>query len=104
MALLKRRPQWVESFRLQSRPGSGRAFLGVLFWIWGVGGLILNGMSLGGLSGSVGVGTSSYLAAVNLFWIGGMLLFGIGALLANGDFSAVKQEEPNDVGDVRITR
>jgi hypothetical protein len=103
MALFKRKPRWVESFRLQSQPGGGRAFLGVMFWIWGLGGLILNGASLAGLSGSIGVGTSSYLAAVNLFWIGGMLLFGLGTLLSHNDFSAVKQAE-DDVGDVRITR
>lgn len=103
MALFKRKPLWVESFRLQSHVGGGRGFLTVLFWLWGAGGFILNGASLAGLSGSIGVGTSSYMSAVNLFWIGGMVLFGLGALLAQNDFSAVKEAEP-DVGDVRITR
>jgi len=103
VGLFKRRLRWVESFRLQAHAGGGRAFLTVLFWIWGLGGFVLNGASLAGLSGSIGIGTSSYMSAVNLFWIGGMLLFGLGALLATNDFSAVKPAE-DDVGDVRITR
>jgi hypothetical protein len=31
---------------------------------------------------NVGVGTSAYLAATAMFWIGRMILFGLGALIA----------------------
>jgi hypothetical protein len=56
----------------------------VLFWIWGILGLLINGMNWLSLSlsiGGVGVGSSSYAAAGNLFWIGGMVLFGLGAVI-----------------------
>ena len=35
------------------------------------------------LSGSVGVGTSTYMALGFLYWLGGTVLFGVAALSAN---------------------
>jgi hypothetical protein len=52
----------------------------IIFAIWGLLGLIINGMSFLTLTGNVGVGTSTYLAVGNLLWIGGMVLFGLGAM------------------------
>jgi hypothetical protein len=104
MGLFSKKQRWTETFRLEGRIGTGRGFLTVFFWFWGAGGLILLGASLGGLTGSIGVGTSAYLSAMCLFWIGGMVLFGLGALLARNDFSAVKPAEDYDAGDVRLTR
>jgi hypothetical protein len=54
-----------------------------VFWIWGFGGLLICGLNYHSLSGSVGVGTSTYMALGFLYWLGGTVLFGIGALLAN---------------------
>jgi len=51
-----------------------------------------------GLSGSIGVGTSAYLAATSLIWIGGMVLFGIGALLARMDFDGERPLPPGAGG------
>jgi len=62
---------------------SGRKFLKLVFWIWGVGGLLICGLNYFSLSGSVGVGTSTYMALGFLYWLGGIVLFGIGALAAN---------------------
>ncbi len=45
-----------------------------LFWLWGVFGLIGNLLSL---NGQVGIAALSS----QLLWIGGMVLFGLGALL-----------------------
>jgi len=103
MGFFKKKSNWEQTFRIQSSPGTARNFLGLLFWTWGIGGLLGCGGSFIGLTGSVGVGTSSYLSAASLLWIGGMLLFGIGALLANNDMSG---ERPirEDAGDVRVTR
>jgi hypothetical protein len=57
-------------------------FLKVLFWIWGVAGLLIGTLSLlTTITGSVGVGTSAYISAGLLYWIGGMVLFGVGALM-----------------------
>ena len=59
-----------------------RTFLKAVFWIWGAGGLLICGLNYQSLSGSVGVGTSTYMALGFLYWLGGMVLFGIGAALA----------------------
>jgi hypothetical protein len=52
----------------------GRAVLMGLFWVWGAFGLIGNLLSL---NSEIGVAALSS----QLLWIGGMLLFGLGALL-----------------------
>ena len=103
MALFSRKTYWEKTFRLRSNPTGSRKFLGVLFWIWGIGGLIYNVGTLASLSGSVGVGTSAYLTATALVWIGGMLLFGIGALILDVNFDGERQV-PTDVGDVNVTQ
>jgi hypothetical protein len=103
MGIFSSRPKWETYFRLRGRQGAGRGFLGLLFWLWGVVGLFFNAGSLMGLTGSVGVGTSAYLTATSLIWIGGMVLFGIGAVLANSDFDG-ERPLPQDPDEVRITR
>jgi hypothetical protein len=95
--------KWERTFRLRSHRGAGRTVLAVLFWLWGGIGLLLNAGSMLGLTGSVGIGTSAYLTASSLIWIGGMMLFGIGALLAHNDFGG-ERPLPQDQGDVRITQ
>ena len=102
MALFKKGPQWERTFRLRGIHGTGRGLLTGLFWLWGGVGLFFNAGSLMGLTGSVGVGTSAYLTATSLIWVGGMLLFGIGALLSNSDFDGEREVQPR-AGDVRIT-
>jgi hypothetical protein len=87
MGVFSKKQEWETTFRMRSHQGIGRGFLSVLFWLWGGGGLLLNAGSLMGLTGSIGVGTSAYLAASSLIWIGGMVLFGIGALLSHNDFA-----------------
>jgi hypothetical protein len=56
----------------------GRAVLIGLFWVWGAFGLIGNLLSL---NSQIGITTLSS----QLLWIGGMLLFGLGALLLRPD-------------------
>jgi hypothetical protein len=65
--------------RWRPEPGAqrrqiGRAVLMGLFWVWGAFGLIGNLLSL---NSEIGVAALSS----QLLWIGGMLLFGLGALL-----------------------
>ena len=80
-----------------------KKILATFFWLWGAAGLILVGMEIvkmmDKLSTDVGVGTSSFSAAISLFWIGGMLFFGLGAMLSAASVRAVV-EDP--YGDVRI--
>lgn len=105
MGWFKQKQKWERTFRLRSNQRSGRSILAVLFWLWGVAGLLFNAGTLFGLTGSIGVGTSSYLSASCLVWIGGMVLFGIGALLAHTDFDGERPTgEDGDYGDVRVTR
>ncbi|MDA9463044.1 hypothetical protein XH87_00050 [Bradyrhizobium sp. CCBAU 53415] len=53
--------------------------------LWGVIGLLFDAGSLFGRAGSAGIGTSVYVTAI-LIWIGGRVLFGLGALLSHNDF------------------
>jgi hypothetical protein len=55
----------------------------VLFGLWGGIGFLGNLLSLINMfaTSSIGVGTSAYAAAVALIWIGGMLFFGLGAIV-----------------------
>ncbi|MCS3449556.1 MULTISPECIES: hypothetical protein [Bradyrhizobium] len=103
MGFFRRKETWERTFRLRSNHGASKGVLAVLFWLWGVVGLLFNAGTLFGLTGSVGVGTSAYLAATCMVWIGGMVLFGIGALLAHTDFDGERPSE-GDYGDVRVTR
>jgi hypothetical protein len=74
---------WVTSARLEA---SGGTFFTVLFWIWGIFGLLINTVNFLAATGAVGVGTSAYLTVGMLYWIGGMMLFGIGALNARSSY------------------
>ena len=104
MKLFLRAQQWDQTFRLQSHQGAGRGLLTVLFWFWRGIGLVYNAGSLMGLTGSIGVGTSAYLAATTSIWIGGMLLFGIGALLSHNEFDGERPAAAPDSDGIRITR
>lgn len=103
MGLFSRKEKWERTFRLRNQHTIAKGFLSAVFWLWGVVGLLFNAGTLFGLTGNIGVGTSSYLSASCLVWIGGMVLFGIGALLSHSDFDG---ERPlsDDAGDVRVTR
>lgn len=103
MPWFKKKQSWERTFRLRSHHGASRGFLTVLFWLWGVVGLLFNAGTLFGLTGSIGVGTSALLAASALIWIGGMVLFGIGALLSQSDFDG-ERPMAEDYGDVRVTK
>jgi hypothetical protein len=103
MGIFSKSQEWEQTFRLRDRHGAGRAFCSVLFWFWGLVGLLFNGGSLMGLTGSVGIGTSAYLTATSLIWIGGMVLFGIGALISHSDFDGERPLVPQ-ADDIRISR
>ena len=69
------------AIRWPRRYSVGRTVLTDLFWVWGAFGLIGNLLSL---NSDVGVTALSS----QLLWIGGMLLFGLGALLIRPTVSA----------------
>ena len=74
---------WVTSAKIESSQG---AICLVLFWMWGAGGLILNTISFVGATGAIGVGTSAYLTVGMLYWIGGMVMFGIASLIHRSSY------------------
>ena len=59
-----------------------QAFATLCFWVWGGFGLVLNIGAFVGLGISISVGTSAYLAASSLLWIGGMIFFGLLGLIS----------------------
>jgi hypothetical protein len=103
MGLFRRKENWERTFRLRSNQSSGHGVLTVFFWSWGLIGLFYNGGALMSLTGSVGIGKSAFLSASALVWIGGMVLFGIGALLEHNDFDGERPIQ-EDAADIRITQ
>jgi len=83
--------KYVSSALLQAQSG-GRIFFSVCFWIWGILGLIGNTVNFFSATGSVGVGTSAYITMCILYWIGGMLLFGLGGLLVSSNYDFKRPE------------
>jgi hypothetical protein len=80
--------QWQASARIVSRMGEWRGVLACVFVMWGVVGFagvsvevigVLHARSLGLTINAI---TTTFIAMEALWWIGGMVLLGIGALLA----------------------
>jgi hypothetical protein len=70
-----------------------RGVLAMCFWLWGCFGFLLNIMSFLGLGWSISVGTSAYLTACLLLWIGGMVMFGLGALITPNNYEFKRPSE-----------
>jgi hypothetical protein len=104
VGLFSKKSEWEETFRINALTRGGRGFCSVIFWIWGLGGLVLIGSEFASIPSGVGVGTSSYIAAQSVYWLGGMVLFGLGALIDTQDFSGVRPKAKDDYGDVRVSR
>jgi hypothetical protein len=87
--------KYVSSALIEGKSAGARTFLAALFWIWGLLGLLINAGGFLSLGASIGVGTSAYMAAGSLFWIGGMVLFGIGALISSSDYEFKRPADQN---------
>jgi hypothetical protein len=72
-------------------------FFVVLFHVWGWAGLLVGLVSVVGAAStvSVGVGTSAYVTMGLTFWIGGMVLFGLSALLSGQTYIAQYSMRPS---------
>jgi hypothetical protein len=104
MALFSRKQTWEETFRINAIGRGGRGFCSVIFWIWGIGGLVYIGAEFASMSGSIGVGASSYVCAQCVYWLGGLVLFGLGALLDTQDFSGVRPIAKDNYGNVHVSQ
>jgi hypothetical protein len=82
--------EWTTQAVIQG--ARGRGFLIVVFWLWGLFGLLANCRAYLMLSGNIGVGTSTYLMLGALLWIGGMVLFGLGAAVLPGSYDFQRPE------------
>src|SRR4249920_2945791 len=75
---------WVTSARIEAKSASRRVLI-VFFWIWGLSGLLANGilaLRANGVAIAPWTGTLVSLPTwteTMLLWIGGMILFGVGA-------------------------
>src|SRR3979411_2514249 len=102
MRLFYRPPRWEEVYQINGSLGEIRFFMGALFWIWGLAGFALVFVQLAEmmskLKDGVGVGSSSFLAALALVWIGGMVFFGIGALVASSSFNVMRPARDDPYG------
>jgi hypothetical protein len=108
MGLFGKAPKWEEVYQINGSVSGARFLLGLLFWIWGLGGFAVVIVDLtdllSKLKDGVGVGSSSFLAAIAVVWIGGMVFFGIGALLAGPNFNLLQRVQEDGYGDVRVGR
>jgi hypothetical protein len=97
----------VEVLRFEPRLRAIQAILTLLFCIWGVGGFALFSFEASSLiaiarvalrepqSMVSGVGMVAFMAVIvpqSLIWIGGILFFGIAALLGSFGYRATKSE------------
>lgn len=87
--------KWENTFRLRGHASGAKGVLAILFWMWGIPGLIMNSANLLLLKGNVTVEISTYLSAATLIWIGGMILFGVGALIMRGHFAGQRPSTPD---------
>ena len=75
VGLFSKKSEWEETFRINALTRGGRGFCSVIFWIWGLGGFLLIGSEFMSTPSGVGVGTSSYIAAQSVYWLGGHVSF-----------------------------
>jgi hypothetical protein len=82
-------------FEIIHRATGGRIILAVCFWLWGIGyGAYCIAAVVGAEAQySLGMGTSAAVTTRLAFWIGGLVLFGVGALLA-GNTSVMRIIDP----------
>jgi hypothetical protein len=109
MGILRSRRKWDEVYQINSRASGLRFLLALLFWLWGIVGFLVILLdaadTMSKLQTGVGVGQSSFLAAVAVVWIGGMVFFGLGSLLGGGDMNVMqKSTDDDDYGDVRVSQ
>lgn len=108
MRLFYRAPRWEKVYQINRSLGAVRFLISMLFWIWGLPGFgfVFTQLAeiMSKLKDGVGVGSSSFLAALAVVWIGGMVFFGLCALIAGSNFNVLQRAPENEYGDVRIGR
>lgn len=82
---------WSTQARIVLNSRSSQGF-GVLFWLWGVAGFIIVTILFMSMPASVGVGTSAYVSTCILYWMGGMILFGLAAIVGGGNYDFMRRD------------
>lgn len=85
MSIFKKGPDWGVVYRLDSHITAVRSLLVFAFWIWGLAGfgyVALEFDRMFSAKDGVGIGTSGFVTTEILFWVAGMLFFGMAALLS----------------------
>lgn len=108
MRLFIKAPRWNEVYQINGSMSVVRFLLSAAFWLWGIVGFafvfVQFGDAVHSLRNSGGVGSSSFLAALAVVWIGGMVFFGLGSLLAGSNFNVMQRVAEGDYGDVKVSR
>jgi hypothetical protein len=73
----------------------GRTFCQLVFWLWGLGGLFVLFPGGPGVPGLIGLGSMPTL----LYWIGGLLVFGIGGALQISDYDFKRPVDTIQLGE-----
>jgi hypothetical protein len=76
----------------------GRTLCQIVFWLWGFGGLLVlvpGGVPGSGVPGLIGLNSVPTL----LYWIGGLLVFGIGGALQISDYDFKRPVDTIHLGE-----
>jgi hypothetical protein len=77
---------------------AGRTFCQIVFWLWGLGGLFVLFPGVPGVPGVVGLGGLGSMPVL-LYWIGGLLVFGIGGALQTSDYDFKRPVDTIHLGE-----
>jgi hypothetical protein len=92
--------QYVSSAWLEGSSSGGRIFLKICFWLWGLAGLVISTLAL--LQSLQPQPIFQFPSPASLlYWIGGMLLFGLGALQADSNYDFKRRTEI-ETGGARV--
>ena len=77
----------------------------VVFWVWAIVGLLINGFHvfLAHSMYELGVGTSAAVMMDIVFWVGGSLVFGLGAILTKEDIAPAARVDPMYQGQQAVS-
>jgi hypothetical protein len=90
--------QWQQTGRIVGM-GQWRDLLTGVFWIWGLGGFAgvsyeaIGMLQLRAMGGQISPVATTFVAVEVLWWLGGLVMLGLGAVLAGGKLAIERPAE-----------